>query len=139
MKQLINPICKMFNNSCRHCSEESTYRPYTEIIRDSYSGLYKPVRTSKKRIDLGQYCNNYNAWVNDMYYCPVIWEKSRNGVLLAKSFVKVTIPKQKNIPQQKHRKVPKTRIKTTHPINKVVRRKSKSKTPSKISRINKSR
>jgi hypothetical protein len=73
MKQLVNIICPMFGLSCRHCSEEYSYNPYTEIKRDPITKIFIPVKTGMKKTPLGLWCNDAGAWVNEMQYCTVIW------------------------------------------------------------------
>jgi hypothetical protein len=71
----------MFGNECRFCSDEYTYRPYTEIKKEN--GVYKPISQGKKRCEVGQICNTQeigkNPWISQMHTCPVAWSVARYG------------------------------------------------------------
>ena len=73
MKPLPLTICTMFEQPCRHCSEETTYRAYSEFDRDPNTGLTKPIRQGKKWVVLGEFCNDAGKWIADMHFCPVTW------------------------------------------------------------------
>jgi hypothetical protein len=65
----------MFGDKCRHCSLETTLRPYTRIDRNPVTGIYKPKGLGKTVVQLGAFCSNINKWVADMKVCPVRWMK----------------------------------------------------------------
>lgn len=82
--------CPMFGDVCRHCSPTIEVRPYTKIERDSRTGLYVQKGIGKNFVDLGLYCNNIGAYVNDLHYCPARWALHR-GVVKPKKEVKKRI------------------------------------------------
>ena len=79
--KLHNVTCSMFGNECQFCSDEYTYRPYTEIKKEN--GVYKPIAQGKKRCEVGQICNTQeigkNPWISQMHTCPVAWSVARYG------------------------------------------------------------
>ena len=55
---------------------ERSYRAGTEIIKDPSSKLFKPLKLVVVVAELGEYCNDGNAWVREMHYYPVVWGNS---------------------------------------------------------------
>ena len=82
MKELINEVCPMFGLRCRHCSEEHTYRPYTEIKRDPATKLCVPIRSGKKKVSLGMFCNDAGKCVEKMHFCPVVWGNANKPIFV---------------------------------------------------------
>ena len=68
----------MFGDRCRHLSIEKTSRPYTEIERDTLTGLYRPKRYGRKIAIVGEYCNDFGKYVRDMHYCPVRYSLTKH-------------------------------------------------------------
>jgi len=98
-QRILHPICPMFGTPCRHCSEESTQRIYSEFDRDPRTELSRPVRQGKLRIGLGAFCNDAGEWISDMHYCPVIWGNS-----LLKGYANHTETKKTNPKNEDRRK-----------------------------------
>jgi hypothetical protein len=112
----------MFNEPCRHCSREHTYRPCTKIIKDPTTKLYKPAGLDRVEIDLGLFCNDAGRYVDEMQYCPAKWSKV-NWEGMIKEYLE---KKEKEEKKEKKRVVRKTenptkkKIVTGKPIKKVV-------------------
>ena len=66
--------CPMFGTECRHCSIETTLRPFTSIKMEN--NHFVPIKTGYKKIVLGAFCNDSGKWIEDMHYCPVIYSQS---------------------------------------------------------------
>lgn len=117
-KTLELETCSMFDEKCRHCSHEHTYRPCTRIVKDPTSKIWKPVGLDRIEIDLGLYCNDAGQYVDEMHYCPVKWSKSKWERMikeyLEKEVVKKRPAKVTEVKPQKKRVV------TNKPIKKVV-------------------
>ena len=121
MKELVDPMCPMFNTRCRHCSEESTHRSYTEIKQDPTTKLFIPIRIGKKKINLGMYCNDAGKWIEEMHYCTVMWGNSNHPTFTPLD----TKPKQK-------RKVKKRTIPIVKPAKKPLLAKSRIARTAKV-------
>jgi hypothetical protein len=99
MKALVNPICKMFNLACRHCSEEKR----NDIQREG-NLVDQNFKKTVAVIELGQYCNDFGGWVEDMRYCPVIWgntrkeQKTLEGMVGVKRTTRTVKPVKKHMP-----------------------------------------
>jgi hypothetical protein len=126
MRTLINEVCPMFQMRCRHCSEEHDYRPYTEIKRDPATKLCVPIKSGKKKVSLGMFCNDAGEWVEEMHYCPVIWANSQ----------KPTFTKSVNLKQERpiKKKVSKRITRTAKPAKKPIRVKSHTARLVKVSK-----
>jgi hypothetical protein len=77
--KLTNETCSMFKQPCRHCSNEVTIRPFTRVEKDPRTGLFRPLGQEKKRIPLGDFCNDAGKFVKDMHFCPIRWDSARKG------------------------------------------------------------
>ena len=87
----------MFEMRCRHCSEEHDYRPYTEIKRDPATKLCVPIRSGKKKVSLGMYCNDAGKWIEEMHFCPVIWANSQKPAFTKSQDLKQGSPIKKKV------------------------------------------
>jgi hypothetical protein len=92
MKAKLESKCPMFDDMCRHCSLETTTRAFTVLGKDPKTQLFMPVKQSKVVVDLGAFCNNIGAWVEDMHYCPSRWALYRGK---DKPTVKPVVKKKK--------------------------------------------
>lgn len=100
--------CPMFGEACRHCSMEHTTRPFTKIVKDPNTKLFKPIGLGNTKVPLGEYCNNVGAWVRDLHYCPARWALRRGTT--APPPIKKKNPRSAN-PSGKHK--PTTREKAS--------------------------
>lgn len=126
MKELINETCPMFGLQCRHCSEEHDYRPYTEIKRDPTTKLCVPIRSGKKKVSLGMFCNDAGKWIEEMHFCPVIWANSQKPTFTKSVSLKSGTPIKKRVSKR-----------TTHtakPAKKPIRAKSHTVRNVKVSK-----
>ena len=63
--------CPMFGDLCRHCSHEKARSGnFTKIEFNLTTKRYDPKGLGHNIIDLGAYCNNIGAYVQDLHYCP---------------------------------------------------------------------
>jgi len=74
----------MFGEECQYLSHEHTLRPYTKLVKNGTTGMYDPVGMGKKKVLLGDYCNNHSlsqtGWVEEMHWCPRRWAMRRGIV-----------------------------------------------------------
>ena len=114
-KTLELETCNMFNEPCRHCSREHTYRPCTKIIKDPKLGIFKPSGLDRIEIDLGLYCNDAGKYVDEMQYCPSKWSKANWDKM-----VKEYLEKEKKKPVKKVVKKQPTKATKPKPVKKPV-------------------
>lgn len=69
--------CPMFNKPCRHVSMEHAVRPYTPLIKDPVTHLFKQGVAVRNCVFLGHFCNDAGKYIADMHFCPVMWAKYR--------------------------------------------------------------
>jgi len=79
MRGIVDEKCSMIDGPCRHCSIEHTFRHYTRIEKDIKTGLFKPMGMGRKKVELGEFCNDAGKFVADMHWCPLVWDRMRNG------------------------------------------------------------
>jgi hypothetical protein len=94
MKQKEDALCPMFSDPCRHCSHETTTHSFTRVSRNPKTHLYDSKGIGHSVEELGEYCNNIDAWVRDLHYCPARWAL-RRGVVPEKKVVKKKVMKKK--------------------------------------------
>lgn len=64
--------CPKKGGPCRHCSIETVLRPFTRILKDARTGLFKPGERGLCRSVIGEFCNNDGRhFVRDLLSCPV--------------------------------------------------------------------
>ena len=73
--KIIDPVCPMFGDACRHCSEEiSRTGLFTRLKKNPVSGLFDPDGIKTRKVELGAFCNNNGrTFVKDLHYCPARW------------------------------------------------------------------
>ena len=78
---LVDIVCPMFGEPCRHCSVHTESRPYTKIKKSTVGKFYEPVGLGKTIVTIGEFCNNDGTHlVQDMHYCPARWALHRGIV-----------------------------------------------------------
>lgn len=82
MRGIVYDTCSILGKAepCFYCSHEEATRPYTRIEKDPRTGLFKPVGMGRKKIDLGEYCNNACDWVVNLHHCPSRWNEMKKGI-----------------------------------------------------------
>lgn len=79
MAKLVNDFCPLGKTECRHCSIAYAIREYTRVEKDVKTKLFKPVGRGRKKVEIGEYCNDAGKYVADMNYCPIQWDKAKKG------------------------------------------------------------
>lgn len=115
LKNLPLETCTMFGDSCRHCSREHAFRPYTKIVKDT-TGLFKPVGIGNMNVDLGLYCNDAGEWVDRLQVCPIRWDKANYADVMAE----YNANKEKERVKEEKRKARKKVVRK--PVEEVVKR-----------------
>jgi hypothetical protein len=64
----------MFGDICVYVSHETSRHPYTKLKK--INGIFAPDVQGVAIHELGAYCNNVGAWVEQMNTCPVRWQRA---------------------------------------------------------------
>ncbi|HUT00540.1 MAG TPA: hypothetical protein VMY59_09505 [Candidatus Thermoplasmatota archaeon] len=97
-------ICKMFGDTCRHCSNETVIKPFTKLKKNPVTRLYEPAGSGRAVVSLGQYCNNTCEWVENLHTCPARWALHRGvtkAIVKTKKKVSTKKAPTKKVPSKK--------------------------------------
>ena len=69
----MRPVCPMFQDQCRFCSNETLRVPYTHLITNPKTKRLEAGAIAIREVSLGTWCNNISQWVSELRYCPGRW------------------------------------------------------------------